>query len=50
MDTWNPIMAQVYVKRVPLWQAALCLVGGILIFIASMWGVTVFLFSLEKIK
>lgn len=49
MDMWNPIMAETYVKRVPFWQAALVLAGGVALVLAVIFAVTVMLFSLEKI-
>lgn len=48
MDTWNPLLAETYVKRVPFWQAALVLAGCIALLLAVIFTVTVMLFSLEK--
>lgn len=49
MDPWNPVLAEIYVKRVPFWQAALALASGIAVLLATIFAVTVMLFSLEKI-
>lgn len=50
MDCWNPIMAETYVKRLSPWKAVIALIVSSLLLLATMWAVTVFLFSLEKVK
>lgn len=49
MDPWNPMLAEIYVKRVPFWQLAIALMGGVAVLLAAIFAVTVMLFSLEKI-
>lgn len=49
MDCWNPIMAETYIKRVPLWKAVAVFILSIPLLLVVMWAVTVFLFSLEKV-
>ena len=51
MDPWNPILDETYVKRVSPWKAvAVFIVSSLLVLPLTMWAVTVFLFSLEKVK
>lgn len=50
MDPHNPIIAQTYVKRIPTWKAvAVFIVSSLLVLPLTVWAVTVFLLSLEKV-
>lgn len=48
-DSYNPFTAQTYVKHVSPWKAVIVLIVSSLLLVSTMWAVTVFLFSLEKI-
>lgn len=46
MDTWNPWIAETHVKRVRWWEVAIWLASSGAILIATMWGLTIVLFSI----
>lgn len=48
MDTWNPILAETHVKRVPFWRLAVAYAGMIFAVVASTWVAAVILLSLER--
>jgi len=50
MDTWNPVIAETYIKHVPAWQAALWLVGGVAITLGVIFLVTVMLSRWRKFR
>lgn len=49
MDPFNPIIAEAYMKPVPLWQVALVGVICVAIVLASVWWLVKAVFSLERI-
>lgn len=46
MDTWNPWIAETHVKRVRGWEVALWLASSVAILIATIWAITVVLFTI----
>lgn len=48
MDSWNPIMAEQHIKRIPAWQLIAAEVVAILFLLGAGWLTAVILLSLER--
>lgn len=49
MDTWNPILAETHVKRVPFWRVAIAYAGMVVAVMAGTWVAAVIFLSLERV-
>jgi hypothetical protein len=49
MDTWNPILAETHVKRVPWWQAFALEAAFVVALVFGAWAFAVFILSLERV-
>lgn len=49
MDEWNPVLAETYVKRVPLWRVAVGYAGLVLAVVALTWVAAVIVLSLQRV-